>query len=69
MIEKKKILGYNNSSKIQKIFNINFLLYLFSFVLMGLEIVLLKYLVDSQFINIFLLLGIKGVIGIFVLLL
>ena len=30
---------------------------------MGLEMVLIKYLVDEQFINIFLILGIKGIIG------
>ena len=49
--------------RFNKIFNINFLLYLLSFILMGLEMVLIKYLVDSQFISIFLILGIKGVIG------
>ena len=49
--------------RFKKIFGLNFIFYLFSFSLMGLEMVLIKYLVDEQFINIFLILGIKGIIG------
>jgi hypothetical protein len=46
-----------------KLFGFNFIYYLFSFILMGLELVLIKYLVDIQFISIFFILGLKGVIG------
>ena len=49
--------------RFKKIYRINFIFYLSSFILMGLEMVLIKYLVDSHFINIFLILGIKGIIG------
>ena len=57
------IFNIINVPRFSKIFNFNFLIYLFSFILMGLEMVLIKYLVDNQIINIFLILGIKGVIG------
>ncbi len=46
-------------------FTVNFLLYLLSFILIGIEMVLIKYLLDSLFISIFLILGIKGIIGSF----
>ena len=49
--------------RFKKIFRLNFLFYLFSFILMGLEIVLTKYLIDNQFMNIFIILTIKGIIG------
>ena len=49
--------------RFQKIYGIRFFIYLFSFILMGLEFSLIKYLVDSQFINIYLILGIKGIVG------
>ena len=52
-----------NIDRFEKIFNINFIFYLSSFILMGLEMVLIKYLVDIYFINIFFILGIKGIIG------
>ena len=46
-----------------KIFGLNFIYYLFSFILMGIELILIKYLVDIEFISIFFILGLKGVIG------
>ena len=46
-------------------FTVNFLLYLLSFILIGIEMILIKYLLDSLFISIFLILGIKGIIGSF----
>ena len=49
--------------RFEKIFGYNFLVYLFLFLLIGLENVLIKYLVDIQFINIFFILGIKGILG------
>jgi hypothetical protein len=49
--------------RFDKLFGFNFIYYLFSFILMGLELVLIKYLVDIQFISIFFILGLKGVIG------
>ena len=52
-----------NIDRFEKIFGFNFLIYLFLFILIGLENALIKYLVDKQFINIFLILGIKGIIG------
>ena len=57
------IFNILNIDRFKKIFRITFLLYLFSFILMGLEMVLIKYLVDSQFISIFFILGTKGLIG------
>ena len=49
--------------RFNKLFGLNLVYYLVSFILIGLESVLLKYLVDIQYINIFLILGIKGIIG------
>ena len=49
--------------RFNKLFGLNLIYYLVSFILIGLESVLLKYLVDIQYINIFLILGIKGIIG------
>ena len=49
--------------RFDKIFGLNFIYYLVSFILMGLEMVLIKYLVDIEFISIFFILGLKGVIG------
>ena len=49
--------------RFKKVFNINFLYYMILYVLMGIEIVLDKYLTDIEFIDIFLILGLKGVIG------
>lgn len=46
-----------------KIYNINFLYYLLIFILTGVELVLIKYLIDIEFISIFLILGLKGIIG------
>jgi len=59
------IIIYNmlDIERFEKIFGFNFLYYLFSFILMGLELVLIKYLVDIEFISIFFILGLKGVIG------
>ena len=49
--------------RFDKIYGLNSIVYLISFILMGLETTLLKYLVDSQFVSIFLILGVKGIIG------
>ena len=53
-------------TRFEKIFNINFLYYMIVYVLMGIEIVLIKFLTDIQFINRFLILSLKGIIGTFV---
>ena len=47
------------------IYNLNFLFYLLLFILMGIEVILIKILVDVLYVNICLILGIKGVIGTF----
>ena len=49
--------------RFKKIFNINFLYYMIVYVLMAVESVLIKYLIDKEFINIFLILALKGLIG------
>ena len=49
--------------RFNKIFNINFLYYMILYVLMGIEIVLDKYLTDKQFIDRLVILGLKGVFG------
>ena len=49
--------------RFDKIFGINFIYYLFSFLLMGLEMVLIRYLVDIEFVSIFFILGLKGLVG------
>lgn len=41
----------------------NIIIYFFLFILMALEMVLIKYLTDKEFFNIFLIIGIKGLIG------
>ena len=59
-------LNFKIIDRFEKIFfKVNFLLYLLSFILIGLEMILIKYLIDSLFISIFLILGIKGIIGSF----
>ena len=50
-------------TRFNKIFNINFLYYMIIYALMGIEIVLIKFLTDIQFINPFLILFLKGIIG------
>ena len=48
------------------IFNIqNLIIYFLLFALMGLEMILIKYLIDRQFLSILMILGIKGLIGTF----
>ena len=49
--------------RFKKIFNINFLYYMIVYVLIAVELVLIKYLLDLLFINIFLILALKGLIG------
>jgi hypothetical protein len=49
--------------RFKKIYGFNFIIYLSSFILMGFEMVLIKFLVDKICLNIFFLLGIKGIIG------
>ena len=46
-----------------EIYGVRILIYFFIFVLTGIEIVLIKFLVDTECLNIYLILGIKGVIG------
>ena len=57
------VFNITKIERFDKIFGLNFAIYLLSFTLMGLESVLIKYLVDIQYINIFLILGIKGIVG------
>ena len=52
-----------NIDRFEKIFKLNFLYYLILFILMGIEMVLLKYLVDTEYISMYFILGIKGIIG------
>lgn len=49
--------------RFKKIYNINMLYYSISFILMGCEFPIIKYLVDKLFINKFIILGIKGILG------
>ena len=56
------------TSKVAKRFsivfnNINLITYTVLFILMALEMILVKYLIDKQFLNLFLIMGIKGIIG------
>ena len=57
------VFNITEIERFDKIFGLNFVIYFLSFTLMGLESVLIKYLVDIQYINIFLILGIKGIVG------
>ena len=50
-------------TRFKKIFNINFFYYIIIYVLMGIELVLTKYLTYIQYINPFLILALKGVFG------
>ena len=50
-------------TRFKKIFNINFLYYMITYLLMGFEIVLIKYLTDIQLIDTFLILALKGIFG------
>ena len=47
----------------KKFGSINTIIYIISYFLIGFESTLIKYLVDREFISIFLILGIKGIIG------
>ena len=47
----------------KKFGSINTLIYIATYFLMGLESTLIKYLIDKEFISIFLILGLKGIIG------
>ena len=49
--------------RFKKIYNINFFYYMLVYVLMGIEIVLIKYLTDIQFIDPLLILAMKGFFG------
>ena len=62
------IIVYNmlNIDRFSKIFKINFIFYLCSFILIGIEMVLVKYLIDCLFINIFIILTVKGFLGTFI---
>ena len=55
-----------NPLKIERfkdLYNINLLIYIIIFIFMGFELVFIKYLVDTLFINKFLILAIKGILG------
>ena len=55
-----------NPLKIERfkdLYNINLLIYIIIFLFMGFELVFIKYLVDTLFINKFLILAIKGILG------
>ena len=55
-----------NPLKIERfkdLYNINLLIYIIIFIFMGFELVFIKYLVDTLFINKFLILSIKGILG------
>jgi hypothetical protein len=47
----------------KKFGSINTIIYIISYFLMGLEATLIKYLVDKEFISIFFILGVKGIMG------
>ena len=49
--------------RFEKIFNENFFYYMIVFILTGIELVLIKYLVEKEILNIFFILGLKGLIG------
>ena len=58
------VLTYFESVRFHKIFNlINVITYSTIFILTGLETILIKYLTDKEFLNIFLIIGLKGIIG------
>ena len=60
-------LLYFNSWVVDRFYNfmnvISFFSYFTIFILMGLEMILIKYLTDKQILNIFFIMGIKGIIG------
>ena len=51
--------NYFSIVRFEKIYNIKLLYYLIIFMLTGVELVLIKYLIDIEFISIFLILGLK----------
>ena len=50
-------------SRFKHLYGLNMLFYIICFILTGLEFTIIKYLVDKLFINKFLILGIKGILG------
>ena len=62
------IIFYNITEidRFKNIYGLNIIFYTISFLLIGLEMILIKYLVDIKFVNIFLILGIKGILGTFI---
>ena len=57
------VFNYLEVERFKKIFNENLAYYMIVFILTGVELVLIKYLVEKEIINIFLILGLKGIIG------
>ena len=57
------IFNFLSVDRFEKIFNENFFYYMIVFILTGIELVLIKYLVEKEIINIFFILGLKGIIG------
>jgi len=59
------IMLYNplKIERFKDLYNINLLIYVITYVLMGLELVIIKYLIEVLYINKFLILGIKGLFG------
>lgn len=52
------------SERFRILFNlVNISIYVILFLLMALEMILIKYVIDKQFLNLFLVMGIKGIIG------
>ena len=50
-------------SRFLHLYSLNMLFYVICFILTGIEFTIIKYLVDKLFINKFLILGIKGILG------
>ena len=57
------IFNATSVTRFNKVFGVNFFYYIILYILMGIEIVLTKYLTDVQFINTFVILGLKGIFG------
>ena len=57
------LYNYIIIERFKYIYNINLLFYMICFLLMGVELIIIKYLIDELCINKFLILGIKGLLG------
>jgi hypothetical protein len=52
--------------RFKKVFGFNLFVYFFSFILTGLELSIIKYLLSIQFMSLYFILFLKGVIGTFI---